>query len=206
MLIKAGHWADAECELLSLLHQLLNLRYDIAKTKSYLIQIFMEIIRLSDQNKMQTYIDKLPRMMETSTLQSFQQFVMSIAEEITLDRYSRNRSKQSQMVAEVKRIVDRRYCEETLTLQTVAQEIYMNPDYVSKMFKKETGEKFTNYVMKYRMQKALEIIEGCAHFTIGPLAEEVGFGDNVSYFSKAFKKFTGFSPSEYKKRLHNCFI
>lgn len=199
MLMKAGHWSDAECELQTILQQLLNLRYGIAKTKSYLIQIFMEIIRLSGQNKMQSYIDKLPQMIETSTLQSFQQFVLNIAEEITLDRYDRNCSKQSQMVAEIQAIVNKRYREETLTLQTVAQEIYMNPDYVSKMFKKQTGEKFTNYVMKYRMQKALGIIEGCEHFTIGPLAEEVGFGDNVSYFSKAFKKFTGFSPSEYKK-------
>jgi len=198
MLIKAGHWADAESELKTLLQQLLNLRYGIAKTKSYLIQIFMEIIRLGGQERMQAYMDKLPSVIETSTLQSFQQFVLSIAEEITLERFGRNRCKQSQMVTQVQNIVHSRFHEESLTLQTVAQEIFMNPDYVSKMFKKETGEKFTNYVTKFRIRKALEHIEQCSHFTIGTLAEEMGFGDNVSYFSKVFKKTTGFSPSEFK--------
>lgn len=147
---------------------------------------------------MQAYMDKLPSVIESSTLQSFHQFVLTIAEEITLDRYGRNRCKQSQMVTQVRNIVHSRFHEESLTLQTVAQEIFMNPDYVSKMFKKETGEKFTNYVTKFRIQKALEYIDQNSHFTIGTLAEKMGFGDNVSYFSKVFKKTTGLSPSEFK--------
>ncbi|MOA35556.1 HTH-type transcriptional regulator YesS [compost metagenome] len=144
-------------------------------------------------------MDKLPGLISGSTLQSFQQFVMTIAREITLDRYERNRRKQSQMVQSVMQIVQERYNDEKLTLQTIAAEIFMNPDYISKMFKKETGEKFTNYVMNIRIERALEYIERGGDFTIASLAEASGFGDNYSYFSKIFKKYTGFSPSEYRK-------
>ena len=99
----------------------------------------------------------------------------------------------------MKNIVQSRFKDESLTLQSIAGEIYMNPDYISKMFKKETGEKFTNYMMSFRIQKALETISQSVEFTIAALAEETGFGGNSSYFSKMFKKYTGFSPSEYKK-------
>ncbi|GGF90252.1 hypothetical protein GCM10010912_39250 [Paenibacillus albidus] len=199
LLIKAGHWDEVERELAALLGLLLALKYDIAKTKSHLIQLFMEMIRLCGEEQMRAYMDQLPSILELKTLQSVQQAILTIAREITLERYERNRSKQSQMVLEVKHIVHRKYGDETLTLQTVANEIYMNPDYISKMFKKETGEKFTNYVMNYRMQKALEHMERGACSTVSALAEETGFGDNVSYFSKMFKKHTGCSPSEYNK-------
>ncbi|WP_438351193.1 response regulator transcription factor [Paenibacillus sp. FA6] len=199
MLIKAGHWADAEIELHHMFQEMARLRFDIEDTKSYIIQIFMEIIRLCAPVQMKDHLDKLPSFIANSTLQSFQQFVMMIAQEITLDRYDRNRRKQSQMVQAVKHIVQTRYSDEMLTLQKIADEIYMNPDYIGKMFKKETGEKFTNYVMNVRIQKALEQIERGDYITIATLAEVVGFGDNCPYFSKVFKKFTGFSPSEYRK-------
>ncbi|KAA2301353.1 helix-turn-helix transcriptional regulator, partial [Clostridioides difficile] len=86
-----------------------------------------------------------------------------------------------------------------LTLQSIAGEIYMNPDYIGKMFKKETGEKFTNYVLSYRIRKSLELLEQDGNCTVSSLAEQTGFGANWPYFSKMFKKYTGFSPSEYKK-------
>lgn len=199
MLIKAGNWENAESELRSMLQQLFDLRFDIAQSKSYLIQIFMEIIRLGGADEMKVYLDRLPDVIESSTLQSFQHFLMSVAREITLNRYDRNRSKQSQIMLQIRKTVHDRYADETLTLQTVANELYMNPDYIGKIFKKETGEKFTNYVMKYRMEKALERIERGEDLTVSVLAEATGFGDNSSYFSKMFKKYTGFAPSEYKK-------
>lgn len=199
LLIKAGHWEEAERELQTMLQLFIDLRYDIAKTKSCLIQLFMEIIRLCTQEQMNAYMERLPRILNLRSLQSVEQSILSIVKEITLERYERNRSKQSQMVLQVKNIVHRRYNDEKLTLQTVADEVYMNPDYISKMFKKETGEKFTNYVMNYRMQKALEQIERGEYCTVSALAEETGFGDNASYFSRMFKKHTGSSPSEYIK-------
>ncbi|MDQ0172556.1 response regulator [Paenibacillus tundrae] len=199
--IQAGHWQDAGAELNRIFQLLVDLRYDISQTKSYLIQIFMEIIRLSGAADMKRYMDRLPCMIETSTLHSFQQFLLTVAKQITLRRYEQQRSRQSQMVQQVKQLVQKRYQDETLTLQSIAGEIYMNPDYIGKMFKKETGEKFTNYVLTYRIQKALELLEQDGNYTVSLLAEYTGFGSNWPYFSKVFKKYTGFSPSEYKKAI-----
>ncbi|MEK4436392.1 MULTISPECIES: response regulator [Paenibacillus] len=197
--IQAGHWQVAEDELKQTFCLLSDQRYDIFQTKSYLIQTFMEIIRLSSPTGMKEYMDRLPCMMESSTLQSFQLFILDTARDIALERYRQQRSRQSQMVQAVKELVESRYEDESLTLQAIAGEIYMNPDYIGKIFKKETGEKFTNYVLRYRMGKALELLKQDSSCTVSSLAEKTGFGANWPYFSKVFKKYTGFSPSEYKK-------
>ncbi|MNJ80329.1 HTH-type transcriptional regulator YesS [compost metagenome] len=75
----------------------------------------------------------------------------------------------------------------------------MNADYLGKLFKKETGEKFSNYVVKLRMEKAIEEIEKTGDVKVFELAEKLGFGDNPQYFSQVFKKYTGHTPSEYKR-------
>ncbi len=196
--IQAGNWEEAERELARLFRQLSDARLSIAETKSYLVQMFMEVVRLCDPAPMKDAMDQMTRELETGTLQSFQQFVLAVAKQAALERFERHRRKHSQIVEQVKSIVERRYREESLTLQTIAGEMYMNPDYIGKMFKKETGEKFTQYIIGFRIQKALELIER-GGYSIASLAEETGFGDNASYFSKVFKKHTGFSPSEYKK-------
>ncbi|AEI43094.1 response regulator transcription factor [Paenibacillus mucilaginosus] len=200
MPIKAGAWQDAERELLLVFRQLGELRLDIAATKSYVIQLFMAMIRLCDPERMSGYLTQLTGILDSTKLQSMHHLVMSVAEEITRERYERNRNKQSQIVMTVKKIVERHLHDETLSLQMVAKEIFMNPDYVGKMFKKETGEKFTNFVLRSRIELALEKIRRSSEqLTISELAEKTGFGDNTPYFSKIFKRYTGYSPSEYRK-------
>lgn len=81
--------------------------------------------------------------------------------------------------------------------------LYMNPDYLGKLFKQETGEKFSSYVTKVRIEKAMAKMEQTSAITIGTLAEELGFGNNPKYFSLVFKKYTGYTPSEYRKREEN---
>jgi len=73
----------------------------------------------------------------------------------------------------------------------------MNADYLGKLFKKRTGEKFSNYVMKARISKAMKLMDRKSDIKIFELAEMLGFGDNPQYFSQVFKKYAGRSPSEY---------
>lgn len=78
--------------------------------------------------------------------------------------------------------------------------LYMNPDYLGKLFKQETGEKFSSYVAKVRIEKAIAKMKKSKNTAIGTLAEELGFGHNPKYFSLVFKKYTGLTPSEFRKK------
>jgi two-component system, response regulator YesN len=89
---------------------------------------------------------------------------------------------------------------QNLSLHWVANEmLYMNADYLGKLFKKETGEKFSNYITRLRIELAISLIEKENDVKVFEIAEKIGYGENPQYFSQVFKKHTGYTPSEYKR-------
>jgi two-component system response regulator YesN len=75
----------------------------------------------------------------------------------------------------------------------------MHSDYLGKLFKKETGEYFSQYVMQVRIEKAQQWLKAQPEMKVYELAEKTGFGLNSQYFIKVFKKYTGKTPKEYKQ-------
>ncbi|MDY0289124.1 MAG: response regulator [Sphaerochaeta sp.] len=89
--------------------------------------------------------------------------------------------------------------DKTLSLDDVASSAGMSPCYFSVIFKQQTGKTFSLYLTDLRINKAKDLIlyTDDRSYEIGP---KVGY-DNASYFSTVFKKSTGMSPTEYKKRF-----
>ena len=90
------------------------------------------------------------------------------------------------------------YTDATINLTSVAQQFGFNSSYLSRRFKQETGVSFVEYLMKCRMDRALELIKsGRKMFET---ANEVGMPD-PNYFGRCFKKYIGMSYSEYAESL-----
>ncbi len=103
----------------------------------------------------------------------------------------------------IKRYVNDHISNSELSLKWIAEhEFYMNVDYLSKKFVKETGQKFSSYLTEMRVNKAKELMSSADTDTISNIAELVGCGNNPMYFSQIFKKVTGMSPTSYLKQLH----
>ncbi|OPH58428.1 hypothetical protein BC351_24070 [Paenibacillus ferrarius] len=86
---------------------------------------------------------------------------------------------------------------EDITLETLANKIFISRNYLNKIFKKTTGETFMNYLIRVRMEKAeLLLLQG--KWMIYEVAEQVGYSI-PSYFSTVFKKYTGKNPSDLMK-------
>jgi YesN/AraC family two-component response regulator len=106
----------------------------------------------------------------------------------------------NKIVKSIIKYVQDNLSDEQLTLKAIAcQVLYMNESYLSKLFIKETGEKFSHYLMRLRMEKAKELIEESDDDRVYEVASKVGFGNNPQYFSQLFKRYTGLAPTEYKK-------
>lgn len=86
-----------------------------------------------------------------------------------------------------------------ITLEEVAELLFMNPSYFSRLFKKETGETFIEYVTRMKMNRAKELLENSGA-SVGKICETLGY-DNQSYFIKLFKSFAGVTPVEYRSQL-----
>lgn len=87
-----------------------------------------------------------------------------------------------------------------ISLEDVAREVNISPNYFSKIFKEETGKSFIDYLTFVRMQKAKELLENGEN-AMKEICFLIGYSD-PNYFSRIFKKFMGISPSEYKERGH----
>jgi two-component system response regulator YesN len=68
--------------------------------------------------------------------------------------------------------------------------------YLSRLFKEETGMTLTGYILKVRMDKAMELIES-TNMKFYEIGEKVGY-DNTQRFFVAFKKYTGVTPKKYR--------
>ena len=85
-----------------------------------------------------------------------------------------------------------------ITLQEVAEKVFMNEKYFSALFKKEVGVRFTEYITGLRLEKAKMLLK-IPHLKVTEVADMVGFKDD-SYFINVFKKYMGQAPSEYRQK------
>ncbi len=86
-----------------------------------------------------------------------------------------------------------------ISLADVANHVSLSPEYLSRLFKEETGIKFIVYLNNVRLKNALKLLE-TTNLKVYEIAEKVGYA-NLSYFSTVFKKNFGNNPFEYKKKL-----
>lgn len=98
----------------------------------------------------------------------------------------------------VKKYVSKHINDENLSLKFIAENVlYINVNYLSRCFTKQTGENFSNYLNRTRIEKARKMLCQTGLKNIHNIAEAVGFGANPQYFSQVFKKYTGMTPSTY---------
>lgn len=81
----------------------------------------------------------------------------------------------------------------------VANAVHLEPSYFSKYFKKKVGMTFQDYLLQERIHKVMDLLE--KDYKVQDAMKEAGF-HNRNYFNQVFKKYTGGSPSEYKRESY----
>lgn len=87
------------------------------------------------------------------------------------------------------------HCQDDISLDEVAESVFLTPVYFSRFFKEKTGENFSKFLTRMRMEKAIDLFRHGKH-KIYEVAKLVGY-KNAKYFSKLFREYTGFLPREY---------
>lgn len=91
----------------------------------------------------------------------------------------------------------RQHLGEPLSLRTVAAALGCNGSYFSALFKKETGQTLTEFILQERMRLAANLLL-TTRLQVQTIAQYCGYLD-VNYFCRAFRQTTGCSPSTYRK-------
>lgn len=108
-----------------------------------------------------------------------------------------NESRGKQVIETVKRYI-RMSLDQDHSLQLVAEQVNLNPSYLSRLFRKETGQSFVQYVAEVKIEEAKRLLEQTSD-PIYRIAEQVGYTEQT--FRRVFKSQTNMSPNEYRNSL-----
>ena len=107
-----------------------------------------------------------------------------------------NAGSQSKYIMEIISYIANNYANSDISIQSIADSLKLSQSHLSHTFKNETGTTLSDYLTKYRMLKAIELLHDCRN-RIGEVSEAVGYRD-LTYFSYLFKKEVGVSPSAFQ--------
>lgn len=112
------------------------------------------------------------------------------------DKTFKPKSEHNELLTPAIKYMDENF-HEKITLKDMANICFITPGYFSKIFYKETGEKFSDYLTRIRIERAKELLK-TTEKTIQEIAMEVGFND-AGYFTRRFKSYEGSTPGHYRR-------
>lgn len=114
----------------------------------------------------------------------------------TMEIY-KERTHYSEIVLQTISIIRKQWEDSELSLQSVADTLFVSAPYLSRMFHRETGENFASYLTRKRINEAKLLLKN-TNLKMYEIAQRTGY-TSQHYFSNAFKKAMGMSPADYRK-------
>ncbi|KQX51643.1 helix-turn-helix domain-containing protein [Paenibacillus sp. Root444D2] len=99
---------------------------------------------------------------------------------------------------QIRTYVETHYADPELSLTSLSEQFQLHASHVSRAFKEEFGEKFVDYLVKIRMEQAKKLLQS-SRDSVQDIGGMVGYTHAIS-FIRAFKKYTGVTPGDYRKQ------
>jgi two-component system response regulator YesN len=110
----------------------------------------------------------------------------------------KHQKQNEQMISQIIGDLNKNYCE-NISLTNIAKKLNVSCGYLSLQFKRYTNQNFIDFLTNLRMQKAKELLKN-SKLKVYEIGEKVGYSD-AFYFSAAFKRAIGVSPSDYRENI-----
>ncbi|MFF2019809.1 response regulator [Paenibacillus sp. NPDC058177] len=158
----------------------------------WLIRFKMQLKEIRHAEEPEFFKEGLHKIRATSSIADWAD-ILKEAAVYTIDALIRD--VKSPVVQQVLNHIHQSYSED-ISLKTLGTQYNIHPVYLGQLFHKEVGESFTEYINKYRIEKAKEQLR-TSPLKVHEIARNVGYWE-TGYFYKQFKKHVGISPTEYK--------
>ena len=144
--------------------------------------------------------DKHSFLMQEKSLYSIEHFLSWLQWTVRRASDCMNRlNNADSVVVRVKKYISANIKNEDLNRDAIANAVYLNPDYLSRLFKQQTGCSLTEYIQQQRLTLAKNLLAQ-TRLSVGDIAFDLGY-NSFSYFTRVFKAATGYTPMEYRKNF-----
>ncbi|GGG86062.1 helix-turn-helix domain-containing protein [Paenibacillus radicis (ex Gao et al. 2016)] len=149
----------------------------------------------------------MEKILACDTIQEMQTELQQLLGEVCVFAAARNESHMTQERAEslrglaqdVVRYIEEEYRDPNLNVNMIGERFDLKGSYLSKLFKSQIGEGLLDYIHKFRIEQAKELIR-CKQSSISDIAKQVGYNEAAT-FIRVFKKFEGITPGKYKEMI-----
>ncbi len=115
-------------------------------------------------------------------------------------RYDRDARAPQTQVDRIRQFIERNFS--NASLEYIAQEMCLSPQYLSRLFSKHNQQGFRGYKLKVRMEKAMELLR-TSSLDVSEIAYQIGYG-NPESFMRAFKQYVKQTPGAYRSRYQQA--
>ncbi len=139
---------------------------------------------------------ELLQLLQSATFEGIRKWFSALCVKL-MNQIARKRQNMTQiLLKKAEDYIEANFSDNSLSIQKLADHLHISTSYLSLIFKKEAGETFLKYLVRIRLNAAIELLCNSELKTM-EIAERVGYPE-VTYFSYFFKKHYGMSPREYR--------
>lgn len=171
-----------------------------------IIEMMAAVRRVATENGIRDDIGPGYYMKKILSCRSGEEFEQICAEEIrhiACEINARKKSNIGKIVEKTNALINERFSQD-LNLDDISKELHVSPQYLSRLFKNETGENFIERLTFVRIENAKKLMKE-GKYSIKEVCYMSGYSD-PNYFSKLFKKHEGISPTDYLKQIQGGLV
>lgn len=157
------------------------------------VKEFFKSIPEINENKLKEDIDKIYKCDDFFGVMEIINMYLKRIEKLFLD----NPVMMHREIESIKQYIYENYNKD-ISVEQLAERVCLAPNYLSSVFKKETGENLSKFIKSYRMNKAKEMLDN-TYEKIVNISNAVGY-PNVSYFCQIFREYFGVTPQKYRDK------
>lgn len=202
--VKYGEWKSVKEELENLLHHIMGKSpgsVTVVCTRLAELTIMLSRSAIQGGADQETIlnlnVEFIPQLITCNDLEEMADCIMQLTKKFVNAVLESRKTFGAQTIKIAQKYIEKKY-QHKLSLEEVARAVHLTPHYFSRLFKKETGYSFVEYLTQIRLNKA-KLLLCDPSVTINDIAEKIGYPD-ANYFSRVFKKVEGLSPSEYRNK------
>ncbi|MEC0181559.1 response regulator [Paenibacillus peoriae] len=200
-LLESRQWEEAETKINRVFGKIEEAGY----TREHLYELFITVTsafmytahkqgRFITQMD-QTGFDPLHAQKMIQSFSNLKEWIFLMMNKLKSEWSASEQNAKSYVVKQVQELITQDKGQE-LSVKTIADQVYLHPVYLSKIYKAETGEGLGDYIIRMRMERALYLLK-YSNKKIYEITTELGY-QNPQYFSKMFKKHYGMTPHEFR--------
>ncbi|TVY08840.1 helix-turn-helix domain-containing protein [Paenibacillus cremeus] len=194
-----GDVALAEESIRQLFAKIAIMDHSLEMVRCIYYDIINMVIKTVNQLHAPNLQEEIRRLLQFHTAEQLESRLLSLCRKLCEHALQTKSMKNETLIAQIVAYIEEHCCDAALSLEAVAEHFGMTTSYLSKMFKQETNQTFTEHLKQFRLKEFKKgLVE--TNKSIKDLVVEIGYWD-VPSFSRMFKQAEGMTPGDYRK-LH----